>query len=355
MTMRFFTVTLTGYLVFCSFINTAYTKPTSDNQKAHHFAYYGRDRERITEENFINSPSLEGAQLLYAWSELESDEGTYDFSEIQKDLDFLRSKGKKLFVQLQDTTFSISRTVLPKYLTKNPKFNGGAVYQYDDQGKPEGWALRRWDPAVRARLHALLAALGKALDGKIEGIALQETAIGVSPTGPNAAQDFTYEGYRDAILSNMEALKRSFPRSVAMQYANYMPGEWLPNDDHSYLRSVFLKAKTLGMAIGAPDLMPNHLSQQNHTYKFMHELGGTLMTGVAVQDGNYSGKTNDDSIPKEPWPNLVPKLFEFATQFLHSQYIFWGAQEPYFSHDVVPYLKRIHCKSAITKNTRIIK
>jgi hypothetical protein len=35
---------------------------------------------------------------------------------------------------------------------------------------------------------------------------------------------FTPEAYRDAVMTNMLALKRAFPRSVAMQYANFMPG-----------------------------------------------------------------------------------------------------------------------------------
>jgi hypothetical protein len=41
------------------------------------------------------------------------------------------------------------------------------------------------------------------------------------------------------IITNMKALKQAFPKSVAMQYANFMPGEWRPTEDKGYLRAVY--------------------------------------------------------------------------------------------------------------------
>lgn len=304
----------------------------------HHYVFFGRDRERSSEERFLGTPAFEGAQLMYAWKELESNEDNYDFSKIQKDLDFLNSKHKKLFVQLQDTTFDPSTVAVPDYLRSNPKYHGGVVYQYNDKGQRDGMALMRWDPSVRGRLHQLLRALGKAFDGKIEGITLQESAITVEREG-TLPEGFSYVGYRDAIRSNMQALKEAFPKSVCMQYANFMPGEWLPDEDKGYLRSIFDFGKRNGVAIGAPDLMPKKKSQQNHAYKFMNELGDSMLIGIAVQEGNYSGTTNEIIFPTEPWPNIVPDLDAYARAFLKVRYIFWGAQEPYFSHDVVPYFK----------------
>ena len=64
------------------------------------------------------------------------------------------------------------------------EYDGGAVLQYNDEGKPEGWVAKRWNKKVRERFALLLQALGKEFDGKIEGINLQETAIGVSKNRP---------------------------------------------------------------------------------------------------------------------------------------------------------------------------
>lgn len=312
---------------------------TGPDKTVQNFVFFGRDRERITESSFLTTEKFVGAQLMYAWKELERGEDEYDFSEIQKDLDFLKSKGKKLFIQLQDTTFNPKLNAVPKYLTTEAKYHGGVIHQKNEHGKQEGWVLMRWDPAVADRLHKLLLALGKAFDGKIEGLTLQETAVGVYENAETAKSGFTYPKYRDAILENMKALKKAFSVSVKMQYVNFMPGEWLPDEDMGYMDSAYKLGKEIGVAIGVPDLLPKKKSQQNHSYKFMNAMGEEMILGVAVQDGNYSGTTNEIITPTEPWPNIVPELDTYARTFLKVNYIFWGAEEPYFSHDVVPYFK----------------
>src|SRR5205814_10537329 len=113
----------------------------------------------------------------------------------------------KLFIQLQDVSFDPKIVNAPREVSVQTT---------------SGWVAKRWDPAVRARFQKLLAALGKEFDGRIEGINLPETAVDID-------KGFTPEEYREAIIDNMGALKRSFPHSIAMQYANFMPGEWLPD------------------------------------------------------------------------------------------------------------------------------
>lgn len=314
-------------------------KTAAENATAHNFAYFARERDRISEADFLSTPRLEGAQILYSWKELEPSAGRYDFSAITTDLAYLKSKHKQLFLQIQATTFSPGRVAVPKYLLVDPAYQGGAVYQYDKQGKPAGWVVMLWNPALRARFQKLLHALGAEFDGKVAGIALQETAIDITAGGHAPPVGFTDAGYRDAILSQMAALRESFPHSVAMQYANFMPGEWLLDDDRSYLRSVFQYAAQNRIAIGVPDLMPKKASYRNHAYRFMHEMKGELSLGVAVQDGNYMGKTGDASVSNGSWPDLVPDLANYAGAFLGVNYIFWGAQQPFFSHDVIPYFK----------------
>src|SRR5262249_9755164 len=147
------------------------------------------------------------------------------------------SKGKKLFIQLQDATFSESRINAPRYLLSESRYNGGADKQYryktgdEEHAVVAGWVARRWDPAVQERFHKLLFALGKEFDGRIEGVNFAETSADFGESGRLIPKGFSFEIYRDAIITNMKALKLAFPKSVVMQYANFMPGEWLPGDD----------------------------------------------------------------------------------------------------------------------------
>ncbi len=294
------------------------------------FVYFARDRAAMRGNAFLDNPSFAGAQIMYPWALVEPERGSYDFSMIRDDYEFLKARHKRLFVQLQDASFDPSFNPVPAYLMSRD-YDGGAVYQRGDDGKPEGWVAKRWSPRVRERFALLLEAMGRELDGKIEGINLQETAIGVS-----AKDDPSFSGpvYAAAVKANMLAMKRAFPSSVTMQYANFMSEEWLPWDDKGYLRSVYEYGERIGVGLGGPDLIFTRKAQLNHTIAMMHEGSFTVPLGIAVQDGNYIGETGTASVEKRR-ENLVPALHAFAKGFLHVSYIFWSNQEPYFSEDVL--------------------
>lgn len=286
--------------------------------------FFGQDREGITNATFLATKAIEGAQLKYTWRELERGKDGYDFGDIERDLAFLQSKGKKLFIQIQDASFSPQFVPIPRYLVNEPEFHGGADKQYnitgddEDHATTQGWVARRWDPAVRDRFHKLLLALGRQFDGKIEGINLPETAVDFGETGKLFPKGFTLEAYRDAVLTNMTVLKSAFPRSVAMQYANFMPGGL------TYLQSVFKGARELKVGVGGPDLLPFRPFQMQNSYPLIRESAGVVPSGIAVQDGNY-----EDRNPKTGQQVTIPELIAFATGFLRVSYVFWCTEEPF--------------------------
>ncbi len=316
----------------------AEAKPT------HHYVFFGQDRERLRgASSFFETKAFEGAQVVYSWRQLEPERDKYDFGPVREDLAFLTSKGKRLFIQIQDVTFSPSRKNVPRYLLDDPRYHGGAGQQFDvqeDDKKEEhpagtGWVARRWDPAVRERFHKLLFALGREFDGRVEGVNLPETSIGFGEGGRLFPKGYTFESYRDGIITNMRALRRAFPKSVVIQYANFMPGEWLPGDDKGYLRAVYLAARESKVGVGGPDVLPNRPGQRNHSYPLIREASGVVPTGVAVQDGNY------EDVNRQTGKRVtVPELFEFATEYLKVDYVFWCTQEPYYSNEVIPFFKQ---------------
>jgi hypothetical protein len=312
----------------------------ASGESPHHYVFFNKDRERISEAAFLGTKAFEGAQLKYTWRELERGEDGYDFSVIEHDLMFLNSKGKRLFIQLQDASFDPNIVNVPRYLLNDARYNGGADKQYsikdddEEHAVPEGWVARRWDPAVQERFHKLLLALGKELDGKVEGINLAETAVELGESGRLFPKGFTPATYRDAIITNMRALKSAFPKSVAMQYANFMPGEWLPDKDRSYLRSVYQRAIELKVGVGGPDLLPYKPGQMSHCYPLIRECAGKVPTGIAGQDGNYQHKN-----PKSEQPVTISELVGFATEYLKVDYIFWCTQEPFYSKNLIPFLQ----------------
>lgn len=304
-----------------------------------HFVYFSRDRELIHDHPFLGNERFAGAQIMYAWKQLEPRKGQYDFSIIHEDYNYLLSFGKRLFIQLQDATFNPEFISVPDYVLSR-EYDGGAIYQRNESGDPEGWVAKRWNDKVQERFALLLTELGREFDGKIEGINLQETAIGV---GQEYDPSFTPELYVEAIKANMFSMKKAFPESTTMQYANFMPGEWLPWENYGYLSSIYKYGEDIGVGLGGPDLMVQRKAQLNHALAMMHEREYTVPLGVAVQDGNYNGMTGADpgyhdfeGKSLNDHKNLVPLLHSFAKEFLKVSYMFWVNQEPYFIEDVLP-------------------
>jgi hypothetical protein len=312
--------------------------PASGSEVVRHYVYIGSDREKLAEPGFLERKGVEGFQVKYLWKQLEPGKDNCALDDIRADLILVKSKGKKLFIQIQDSSFTLQSVPVPKYLQQDPAYRGGVVQQMDgpdgkpEETKPYGYVARRWDPAVRERFHKLLFALGKEFDGKIEGINLPETAIDVPSAGPHVPSGYTPEDYRDALIETMAAMKKAFPKSTPMMYANFMP-ESGPPGEPVLLRSLYEQAAKLGVAMGGPDLLPNRKWQLLNSYPLIHQFSRQISMGIAVQDDNLA-----DIDPKTRKPVTVQELAEFATDYLHVKYIFWGTQEPYFTRDVLPFL-----------------
>jgi hypothetical protein len=307
-----------------------------------HFVFYGMDREALHRDSlFLRSTGIEGAQVAYSWRQLESRKNEYDFALIREDLALLRAHGKKLWIQLQDVSFSNRRVPVPDYLVNEPEYNGGVAQQYRIDGDNEstavgqGWATRRWDPAVQERLHRLLVELGREFDGRVEGINFAETSVTFGNSGRLFPSGFSYAAYRDAVIANMRALKRAFPKSVALIYGNFMPGEWRPTEDRDYLAAVYRAARELGVGVGGPDLMPHRRGQLLGSYPLIRESSALVPTGLAVQDGNLA-----EIDPGTGKRVTAAELLEFATTDLRLHYVFWGIEEPYYSTEVMPLISR---------------
>lgn len=244
-----------------------------------------------------------------------------------------------MFIHLQDVSFDETRINVPDYIRDDPAFHGGAARQYefedDDETRPilGGWVARRWDPAVRDRFIKLLQVLGAELDGRIEGVNFAETAVEFGTSGELHPEGFTYENYFEGVRAIMTAAREAFPTSQVIQYANFMPGESLFDNDRGYLRGVYEHADGAGVGVGGPDLLPHRRWQRIHSYQLIAARDPKTVAGVAVQWGNL-----EDRNPATGERVTVDELYRYARDSLRLDYLFWGTQEPYYSNEVLPYL-----------------
>ena len=304
-----------------------------------HYVYFhqrGPAGESIQTDKALRDSRFSGAQVVYTWRTLEPSEGRYDFSAIKQDLAYLGSIDKRLWIQLQDKSFTPRRNV-PDCLLNEPRYKGGVIKQSmlsapeRDPNKPladdeYGWPAKMWEAPVRERYQALVRELGKEFDGKIAGINFSESSIDIGTENPDGTttfpDDFKPQDYVDALKENMRVLAESFTQSVPMVYLNFIPGEWLPWDGKGYMRGLFGEAEKLKMGIGGPDLMPYRKSHMAQTYGFFKDYPDALIKGMAVQDGNLR-QIN----PKTGKKNTVEDILDFAENYLGLDYIFWVKDE----------------------------
>jgi hypothetical protein len=302
------------------------------------YVFFRRDHRRIAEPSFLDDDNIAGAQLTFTWRELEPERDRYDFAALRDRIAFLARHGKRLVVQLQDISFADS-ILVPEYLIRDTSFHGGVAREYYDDDSSRavfgGYTARRWDAAVRGRFTKLLQALGREFDGRLEGIVLSETAIGMSVDSLRP-RDFTFDGYATGIQEITTAMREAFPHSCVIIYGNFMPGEWLPGDDKGYLRAVYEHAERIGAGVGGPDLLPHTRGQRNHSYPLIAARRPGTIAGVAVQDGNLAARD-----PETGSRVTVRELSDFAKNDLRLDFIFWGTEEPYYSRDVLPFLRAL--------------
>lgn len=313
---------------------------TADRQRdtvPHNYIFFRRDRERIADTAFIGNPGIVGAQLTYTWRELEPSAGRYDFDAVRKDLAFLKAHGKRLFIQLQDVSFS-STMVTPDYLGVDSAYHGGIAGKYEsaEDGRVEfaGWVARRWDPAVRERFARLMQAMAAEFDGSIEGVVLPETAIGFEDPA-RQPDGFSPEIYAAGIEATLSAGRAAFQRSCLIIYANFMPG------GRRLLRQVYAHAAAIGVGVGGPDILPNRPFQRLNSLPLIEQRPSGIIAGMAVQDGNLADRNRSTGQPIS-----VAELYTFAVQTLRLNYIFWGTEEPYYTADILPFLRGVNGPTA---------
>lgn len=284
--------------------------------------------EQILKNNCIN-----GVQILYSWKQLEPKKDSYNFSKIEKDLETLNKAHKKLFIQIQDRSFTPDVFNVPDYIREDAKFHGGVEMQYDfpGEGKPitTGWVARTWDPAVKERFQLLIQKLSVQFDGKIYGINLPETSADFDPH--HMPTDFTTDKYFDSVIDNISYLKKSFQKSMVIQYVNFFPGEW--DNDHHYMSRLFAFAMKHQIGLGGPDVVPYKDSQMKNSYPFFHKYKGKILTAIAIQEPDYTYKN-----PNTGDFYSFYEFYSFTREFLDASILFWNIGEPFFSNQLIPNL-----------------
>ncbi|WP_236572771.1 hypothetical protein [Streptomyces sp. GS7] len=271
----------------------------------------------------IDRPDIAGVQLVVPWKALEPKKNQYDFSSIDQALKYVQARHKKLFIQVQDRFFA-PPTRLPNYLLHDPEYAGGAAPTTNESGLgpgQPGTVAAQWNPQVRGRFQHLLKALAQRFDGRLAGVNLPETATGVDTKKDHTG--YSDDAYFKAELDNMAYGKKVFTKTQFIQYVNFWPGEW--NNSRNYMKRTFEFAKSHGIGLGGPDILPDRPAQMQNSYPFFKQYRGQLpLVAMAVQEPDFQYKN-----PKTKKPYTRQEFVDFATNTLGVDGIFWATSSPW--------------------------
>ena len=245
---------------------------------------------------------IKGVQLRYRWTELEPEEGRYDFSAIATDLKTVARWDRQLVAVIEDKSFNYKPPPTPAYLQANHTVRSR-----------QGYTAVRWDPYVNERLQKLVAAIGQQFDcdPNFEGIAFQESAPNLDDD-VLAANGYTPEKYRDTLIALLRAASQSVPRSRVFWYMNFLPG------GQQYIGDIATALAGTGVVMGGPDILPDNAPLRNNVYPFYESYHGRLPLFCSMRHPSYRHLKNGTS---GYW--TMDDLFLFARDKLHVDYLFW--------------------------------
>lgn len=303
--------------------------PASPGVKWHpgHYVFIGQGaiRPELILEHF------RGVQKCYSWKALEPEPGRYDFSAIHADLALLKQHGKQLVLQMQYKAFGKGARLTPAYI-QGPEFGGGVYRANSGSFDPV-----LWNAKVGERMDALFAALGREFDSDptLEAVVLPETAPSASleKFPQPGVERYTKEIYFEALKARMSAMRRAFPNTVVIQYANFPP-DLLPQLTDTM--------KEIGVGLGGPDVYPRPdavSDPKRGVYRLYPKMSGVAPLGAAVQSPDYSvalkkrtaafdrGKDRNQAQvdPQDEKPIPVREHLKLAQEKLKLNYLFWSA------------------------------
>ncbi|MCC8996538.1 MAG: glycoside hydrolase [Nitrosomonas sp.] len=272
-------------------------------------------------KDMANTPAILGVQVRYQWGDIEVGKGQYNFASIDKHLDEMAKRKKRLVIMIQTKSFGKSDTYVPSYL-RSAEYDGG-VFSYAHYNKKtfKGEQLKLWHPKVRERIAAFYKALGERYNAHpyFEGIGMSETALG-DPLQPitSAQTNGFYEGLRQTL----QAARDAFPNTMVMQSLNYPRPIIGPTVET--LKQINGGLSSPDAFLQEPGLFFNGAGYPG-IYTYYPKLSGIIALAPTVMHQNYRN-TKMDGTGYEP---TISEIHTFVRDKLKANYIFWTRDSLY--------------------------
>jgi hypothetical protein len=276
----------------------------------------------------LGQRGVQGLVKQYAWRDIETSMGNYDFSQLRADLAIV-SNQKKYFIAQFDLVPNGTEQRLPDYLRQD--------YVLPAQiGAP---VLKIWDMYVIDRLTTLFAELSAHVDHDpyFEGIVIKTPDIQLNEQS-KAKYAYSEETHRTALIHLLTQTKTAFSSSqVFWSVAAVTPTTKLNQD-------IATAASATGVIVGGAELLPDHPQWASAFAPFYKAFKDRNLLFAVVGQASYAHAANTEAKTKY-W--TMSALADYAKQKLATRYLFWeqkAQRDPTDSYqwsDVIPVLEAV--------------
>jgi len=229
-----------------------------------------------------NNPLFKGGLITVTWGEVEPIEGQYDFSQIDKDLAYLKSMGKMLIIEVwwQKYGGDVNARYFPQYI-----IDAGGIGSIPSQNEhhvlinEQQWA---------DRYIALQRALAARYDGDpgVEQVVITETAS-------TSAYEFKYI---------VPAVAAFWSKTAVVLYMNWV-------DTPELARDLMAICAQNAVGVGGPDILPpKPISPTGE------DNGSRALRGVG-RDSLYSDGTNIGDFGSIDYRGRIPVSYSYEALF----------------------------------------
>ncbi len=307
--MQYFDVNQISVLTGSTTTGTSAATTAIKWNPGHYVAVYPSSGAADMANQLAKSALFRGVEKTYDWNTLEPSRGTYNFTAISSDLDYLSSINKKLIILVRPNAFGMNENHVPSYIT-GPEFGGGVFYA-NLSGTTWAWEPVMWNTAVRDRFISLLQALAARFDSHpaLEAIqVIDESAVQhFDPTVPqNAGVDaYSLTAFTNNLTSIATAARAAFTQTQTELGFNYPAGA-SPDPLPIWANA----AQTTGFGLGAPDVIASATWLTNYSYTYFPNLSGFVPLHATVDWMDYEKDT-------------VSNIYTYARDSLKATHIRW--------------------------------
>jgi len=266
-----------------------------------------------------------GIHKRYRWRDLEPEKNKYDFSDIHRDLKWLKSKNKRLIIHLSDTLTGMRAQMVPDYILKDAEYWGGVVPKKKDSKR---FLTKLWVPTIIDRIVKLQMMLGASFDKdpNVELFNIEESALGIH-CDKVGEYGYSHKLYLEGLKRRMAGAKAAFPNTNVVQYVNYSGC----GGGNIIVPSIMEYAKEIGVGLGGPDIKIHSQRLSNVVYPYLCMNKNIFPIAYSVQRSNYQQR----KVSKNSFYS-VKEVFKFGSKNLCMDYVSWVQRKPYFINEVVP-------------------